>query len=162
MAAVQFYLFLAAAGALLDAIFFVLGLTEREADRLHAFPLLWAVFTCFLAAGSAALSLALADFIESALHAALFSSPLARYGAPLDPLVGRAFLLLFLAEVAAAGFFYPLGVKLAAPAPRAALAAAEVRAAAPIRRAAAWRGPGVVLGREGKLYVLVKRGRGRG
>ena len=160
----QYPIALALAGAFLDLLFLVLGLTEERAGHRLAFPLIWAAGALFLVAASAALSSAAAELIEAGLYALVRRALPAYYerpGAALAPLL----FWLFVAEVVAAGFFYPLGAalasRLAGPAPQAA-AASAAPAPAGGRARAVWRGPGVVLGEDGRLYVLVRRARRRG
>lgn len=160
----QYPIALVAAGAFLDLLFLVLGLTEERAGHRLAFPLIWAAGALFLVAASAALSSAVADLIESGLYALALRALPTRYERP-DAALAPILFWLFAAEVVAAGFFYPLGAwlasRLAGPAPQAAEAAATP-APAGRRARAVWRGPGVALGEDGRLYVLVRRARRRG
>lgn len=158
----QYPIALVMAGAFLDLLFLVLGLTEERAGHRLAFPLIWAAGALFLAAASAALSSAVADLIETGLYALVHRALPTRYERP-DAALAPILFWLFVAEVVAAAFFYPLGAalasRLAGPAPQAVEAAA---APAPAGRRAVWRGPGVALGEDGRLYVLVRRARRRG
>ena len=159
----QYSIALVMAGAFLDLVFLVLGLTEERAGHKLAFPLIWAAGALFLVAASAALSNAVADFIESGLYALVLHTLPTRYEQP-DAVLAPLLFWLFVAEVVAAGFFYPLGAglasRLAGPSPQAA-EAAPISAPAGRRARAVWRGPGVALGEDGRLYVLVRRARRR-
>jgi len=160
----QYSIALVMAGAFLDLLFLVLGLTEERAGHKLAFPLIWAAGALFLLAASAALSSAVANFIEAGLYALVLHTLPTRYEQP-DTALAPFLFWLFMAEVVAAALFYPLGTELASrlarPAPQA-IEAAVTPAPARRRARAVWRGPGVVLGEDGRLYVLVRRAEKRG
>jgi len=163
----QYPIAMAAAGAFLDLLFFILGATERDPEHKLAFPLIWAAGALFLVSASTALSNAVADFIESGLYALAYRTLPTRIE-QANALLSTTLIWLFVAEVVAAGLFYPIGLavasRLAKPAPQAVAAETRAPAGAPAGRRArgVWRGPGVVLGEDGRLYVLVRRAEKRG